>query len=60
MAYFDILNEAQADKLIEIEPQLISLASKPNPDDIEIELNQLVQDFHFQKIETLIGCPPPD
>ena len=54
------MNEAQADNLIEIEPQLISLAKMRNQDDFEGELNQLIQDFHFRKIDTPIGCPPPD
>ena len=44
------MNEAQAHNLIEIDPQLISLAKMRNPDDFEGELNQLIQDFHFQKI----------
>ena len=52
IAHFEILNEAQADNLIEIDPQLISLAKMRNPDDFEGELNQLIQDFHFKKIDT--------
>ena len=54
------MNEAQVDKLIEIDPQLISLAKMHKPDDFEGELNQLVQHFHFQKIDTPTGRPPPD
>ena len=38
-AQFEILNEAQPDNLIEIDPQLISLAKMRNPDDFEGELN---------------------
>ena len=34
IAHFEILNEAQADNLIEIDPQLISLAKMRNPDDL--------------------------
>ena len=60
IAHFEFLNEAQADNLIEIEPQLISLAKMRNPDDFEGELNQLIQDFHFRKIDTPTGRPPPD
>ena len=30
-----------------------------NPDDFEGELNQLIQDFHFKKIDTLTGRQPP-
>ena len=57
---FEILNEAQADNLIEINTQLISLAKMLNPDDFEGEMNQLIQDFHFKKIDTPAGRPPPD
>ena len=60
IALFEILNEAQADNLIEIEPQLISLAKMRNPDDSEGELNPLIQDYHFKKIGTPTGRPPPD
>ena len=49
IALFEILNKAQADNLIEINPQLISLARMRNPDDFESELNQLIQNFHFKK-----------
>ena len=31
-----------------------------NPDDFEGELNQLIQDFHFKKIDTPTGHPPAD
>ena len=60
IAQFEFLNEAQADNLIEIDPQLISLAKMRNPDAFEGELNQLNQDFHFMKIDTPTGRPPPD
>ena len=60
IAYFEFLNEAQADNLIENDPQLISLAKMRNSDDFEGELNQLIQDFHFKKIDKPTGRPPPD
>ena len=60
IAYFEILNEAQADSLIEIDPQLISLAKMRNPDNSEGELIQLIEDFHFKKIDTPTGRPAPD
>ena len=44
------MNEAQADSLNEIDPQLISLAKMRKPDDFEGELNQLIQDFHLKKL----------
>ena len=31
-----------------------------NSDDFEGELNQFIQDFHFTKIDTPTGHPPPD
>ena len=60
IAHFEFLNEVQADNLIEIDPQLISLAKMRNPDDFEGELNQLLQDFQFKKSDTPTGRPPPD
>ena len=57
---FQILKESEADDLIPIDPQLISLAKMRSPDDFEGELNQLIQDFHFKKIDTPTGRPPPD
>ena len=60
MAHFEILNEPQADNLIEIDPQLISLAKMRNLDDFGGELNQLIHDFHFQKFDTPPDRPPPD
>ena len=54
------MNEAQVDNLTEIDPQLISLAKMRNPDDFEGELNHVNQDFHFKKIDTPTGRPPPD
>ena len=42
IAHFENLNEAEADNLIEIDPQLISLAKMRNRDDFEGELNQLI------------------
>ena len=55
-----MLNEAQADNLIQIDPQMISLAKMRNLDDFEGELNQLIQGFHFKIIDTPTGRPPPD
>ena len=60
IAQFQILNESEADDLIPIDPQLIFLAKMRNPGDFEGELNQLIQDFHFKKIDTPSGRPPPD
>ena len=60
IAHIEILNEAQADNLIEIDPQLISLAKMRSLDDFGGELNQLIQDFHFQKIDTRTGRRPQD
>ena len=60
IAHFEILNETEADDLIAIDPTLLSLAKLRNPDDFAGELNQLIQDFHFQKIDTPTGRPPPD
>ena len=54
------MNEGQADNLIEIEPQLISLAKMRNQDGFEGKLNQLIQDFYFKRIDTPTGRPPPD
>ena len=54
------MNKVQAVNLIEIDAQLISLAKMRDPDDLEGELNQLIEDFHFQKIDTPTGRPPPD
>ena len=54
------MNEAEADDLVAIDPELISLAKLRNPDDFDGELNQLIQDFHFKKIDTPLSRPPPD
>ena len=58
--HFESLNEAQADNLIEIDPQLISLAKICNRNNFEGEVNQFIQEFLFQKIDTPTGCPPLD
>ena len=42
---FSILSTEQADQLIQIDPQLITLAKSRNKDDYFAELNQLIQDF---------------
>ena len=60
MGYFEILTESQAEHLAEVDPQLISLAKLRNPDNFENELNQLIQDVHFKKYDTLTGRPPPN
>ena len=60
IAHFEILNEAQADNLVEVDPQLISLAKMRNPENAENELNQLVQDVYFKKYDIATGRPPPD
>ena len=60
IAHSQILNEPQADNVIEIDPHLISLAKMSNPVDFEGELNQLKQDFHFTKIDTPTGRPHLD
>ena len=60
IANFEFLNEAEADNLIVIDPKLIYSAKLRNPDEFEGELNQLIQDFHFQKIDTPTGRPPSE
>ena len=57
---FEILNDARADTLIEIDPYLISLAKKRSRIDFQGELNQLIQDIHFTKIDTPTSRPHPD
>ena len=50
IASFEILNQSQADRLINIDPQLIVLAKMRDPNDLENGLNQLVQvDLSNQK-----------
>ena len=58
--HFEVLNVAQVDNLIDVDPQLIWFAELQNQDSFEGELNQLFQEFDFQKNETLTGCPAPD
>ena len=60
IANFESLVEDEANDLIAIDPTLISLAQLRKPDDFGGELNQLTQDFHFQKSDTPTGRPPPD
>ena len=45
---------------MDIDPQLISLAKTRNPDGLEGEPNQLIEDLHFEKIDTPTGCPAAD
>ena len=59
-AHSEILNEAQAENLIKIDPQLISFAKMRNSDNFEGKLNQLFQEFHFKKSDTPTGRPLPD
>ena len=54
------MSESQADYLLEIDPQLLAIAKMRKPDDFENELNQLIQDIHFQKFDFDNGRPPPD
>ena len=50
IASFEILNQSPADRLINIDPQLIALAKMRDPNDLENGLNQLVQvDLSNQK-----------
>ena len=50
IASLDILNQSQADRLINIDPQLIALAKMRDQNDLENGLNQLVQvDISNQK-----------
>ena len=56
----EVLNVAQVDNLIDVDPQLIWFAELRNQDSFEGELNQLFEEFDFQKSETLTGCPAPD
>ena len=51
---------AQADNLVEIVPQLVSLAKMLNLDDFGNELNQLVHDAYFKKCDTITGRSQPD
>ena len=60
IARFEILNEAQADNLVEVDPQLISSAKMKNLENVESEINQLVHDTHFIKYDTVTCRPPPD
>ena len=60
IAHFETLNEAQADNLMKIDPRLFSLAKMRNPDDFGGELNQLIQEFHFEKIDTPTARPTPN
>ena len=54
------MNETEADHFVAIDPELISLAKLQYPDDFDGELNQLIQDFHFKKIDTPTSRPQPD
>ena len=50
IAHFEILRESQADYLLEIDLQLLTLAKMRKLDDVENELNQLIQDLHYQNL----------
>ena len=54
------MNEPRVDNMIEIDTQRICSATTRNIGDFEGELNQLMQAFHFQKIDTPTGFPSPD
>ena len=56
---FSILSTEQADQLIQIDPQLITLAKSRNKDDYFAELNQLIQDFTRHK-PGKTRRPPPE
>ena len=58
VASFEILSQAQAEKLINIDPQLIALAKQRDPDDIENGLNQLIQ--MESSNEESKKCPKPE
>ena len=45
IVHFEIVNDGQADDLIEIDPQLIPLEKMRNPFDFEAKLKQVIQDF---------------
>ena len=47
IAHSEIPKETQDGNVIEIDPQLISLAKMRNTDDFEGDLNQLIQDFDY-------------
>ena len=49
IASFEILNPTQAEKLIQIDPQLLALAKMRDHENIEAELNQLIQDKNFNQ-----------
>ena len=52
------MKKTLADKLIEIDAHLVSLAKMRKPNDFEGELNQLIQDFDFEKNYTPTSRPP--
>ena len=52
IAHFKNLRESQTDYPLETDSQLLALANKRKPDDSENELNQIIQDIHFQKLYT--------
>ena len=56
---FSILSTERADQLIQIDPQLITLAKSRNKDDYFAELNQLIQDFTQHK-PGQTRRPPPE
>ena len=56
IAHFEILRESQAEYPIKIDPQLLALAKMRKPDDFANEINQVIQDIHFQNLTmTMVG-----
>ena len=49
IASFEILKPTQAEKLIQIDPQLLALAKMRDHENIEAELNQMIQDKNFNQ-----------
>ena len=56
---FSILSTEQADHMIQVDPQLITLAKSRNKDDYFVELIQLIQDFTQHK-PGQTRRPPPE
>ena len=50
--YFEFLSKAHTDNLIENDRHLISSSKISNPFDFDGEFNQLIGNFHFEKIDT--------
>ena len=59
IALFEFLSPQQAEALIPLEPQLLTLAKFKNPDDFEKEINQLIIDEEFNA-DSQPPRPKPD